>query len=393
MSLYKKIPILQVGFEMEYILKNLGFVCALGDNHTDIIENARKGDTSAMFSEDVIVGGEKVPFGKAPVAKTHDLRMYDLIDVALGQISADIELLKQNYDANRLGIIIGSSNTGVSEAQKRIETAFQNGVSIEKDVIVELELGTPSQYIREKTGFMGPTFTVSTACSSSLKVFESARKLIENGFCDAVLVGGVDGRCDFALNGFDALSALSKKHTNPMSKNRDGINLGEGAALFILERGYCGVKLLGIGESSDAYHLTSPDPTGTGAIFSMNRALVDAKLEPKDIDFINMHGTGTVANDAMESLAINTVFGENVLCASTKPLTGHTLGAAGAISMGLSWLMLKYNFIIPHIFDGEYADDCSKIKLAQIGETREINRILCNAFAFGGSNTSLIMGN
>ncbi len=393
MSLYKKIPILQVGFEMEYILKNLGFVCALGDNHTDIIENARKGDTSAMFSEDVIVGGEKVPFGKAPVAKTHDLRMYDLIDVALGQISADIELLKQNYDANRLGIIIGSSNTGVSEAQKRIETAFQNGVSIEKDVIVELELGMPSQYIREKTGFMGPTFTVSTACSSSLKVFESARKLIENGFCDAVLVGGVDGRCDFALNGFDALSALSKKHTNPMSKNRDGINLGEGAALFILERGCCGIKLLGIGESSDAYHLTSPDPTGTGAIFSMNRALVDAKLEPKDIDFINMHGTGTVANDAMESLAINTVFGENVLCASTKPLTGHTLGAAGAISMGLSWLMLKYDFIIPHIFDGEYADDCSKIKLAQIGETREINRILCNAFAFGGSNTSLIMGN
>ena len=393
MSLYKKIPILQVGFEMEYILKNLGFVCALGDNHTDIIENARKGDTSAMFSEDVIVGGEKVPFGKAPVAKTHDLRMYDLIDVALGQISADIELLKQNYDANRLGIIIGSSNTGVSEAQKRIETAFQNGVSIEKDVIGELELGMPSQYIREKTGFMGPTFTVSTACSSSLKVFESARKLIENGFCDAVLVGGVDGRCDFALNGFDALSALSKKHTNPMSKNRDGINLGEGAALFILERGCCGIKLLGIGESSDAYHLTSPDPTGTGAIFSMNRALVDAKLEPKDIDFINMHGTGTVANDVMESLAINTVFGENVLCASTKPLTGHTLGAAGAISMGLSWLMLKYNFIIPHIFDGEYADDCSKIKLAQIGETREINRILCNAFAFGGSNTSLIMGN
>ena len=393
MSLYKKIPILQVGFEMEYILKNLGFVCALGDNHTDIIENARKGDTSAMFSEDVIVGGEKVPFGTAPVAKTHDLRMYDLIDVALGQISADIELLKQNYDANRLGIIIGSSNTGVSEAQKRIETAFQNGVSIEKDVIGELELGTPSQYIREKTGFMGPTFTVSTACSSSLKVFESARKLIENGFCDAVLVGGVDGHCDFALNGFDALSALSKKHTNPMSKNRDGINLGEGAALFILERGCCGIKLLGIGESSDAYHLTSPDPTGTGAIFSMNRALVDAKLGPKDIDFINMHGTGTVANDAMESLAINTVFGENVLCASTKPLTGHTLGAAGAISMGLSWLMLKYNFIIPHIFDGEYADDCSKIKLAQIGETKEINRILCNAFAFGGSNTSLIMGN
>ena len=235
-------------------------------------------------------------------------------------------------------------------------------------------------------------FTVSTACSSSLKVFESARKLIENGCCDAVLVGGVDARCDFALNGFNALSALSKKHTNPMSKNRDGINLGEGAALFIMERGCCGIKLLGIGESSDAYHLTSPDPSGSGAIASMKTALTDAGLNPGDIDFINMHGTGTVANDAMESLAINTVFGENVLCASTKPLTGHTLGAAGAISMGLAWLMLKYDFVIPHVFDGEYAPDCAKIKLAQIGDNKEINRVLCNAFAFGGSNASLIMG-
>ena len=149
---------------------------------------------------------------------------------------------------------------------------------------------------------------------------------------------------------------------------------------------------MGIGESSDAYHLTSPDPSGAGAISSMRFALDDAGLTPVDIDFINMHGTGTMANDAMESLAINTVFGDNVLCASTKPLTGHTLGAAGAISMALSWLMLKYNFVIPHVFDGAFADDCSKIQLAQIGEKKEVNRILCNAFAFGGSNASLIIG-
>ena len=392
MSLYKKIPILQVGFEMEYILKNLGFVCALGDNHNDIIQNARSGDTRAMFSGNVIVGGDVVPFGTAPVAKTHDLRMCDLIDAALNQIQGDIELLKQNYDVHRIGVIIGSSNTGVSEAQKHIESAFQNNTQIDKSVLTELELGTPAEYIQNKTGFKGPTFTVSTACSSSLKVFESARNLIENDICDAILVGGIDGRCDFALNGFNALSALSKKHTNPMSENREGINLGEGAALFILERGCCGIKLLGIGESSDAYHLTSPDPSGAGAIASMNAALTDAKLKPSDIDFINMHGTGTVANDAMESLAINTVFGENVLCASTKPLTGHTLGAAGAISMGLSWLMLKHNFIIPHVFDGVFASDCAKIKLAKVGDSIEVNRILCNAFAFGGSNASLIMG-
>lgn len=377
---------------MEYVLKNLGFVCALGENHEDIVKNAKIGNTKAMFSGDVIVDGEKVPFGTAPVESKQNSRMYDLIDCALNQIAGDIELLKQNYALNRVGIIIGSSNTGVHEAQKSIEQAFKNNMLIDKTVLRNLELGTPAQYISDKTGFSGPAFTVSTACSSSLKVFQSARNLIENDICDAVLVGGVDSRCDFALNGFNALSALSKIHTNPMSKNRNGINLGEGAALFILEKGCCGIKLLGIGESSDAYHLTSPDPSGAGAIDSMQKALTDAGLESKDIDFINMHGTGTIANDAMESLAVNKVFGESVLCASTKPLTGHTLGAAGAISMGLSWLMLKYNFIIPHIFDGEYAEDCAKINLSHVNENKEINRILCNAFAFGGSNASLIMG-
>ena len=194
------------------------------------------------------------------------------------------------------------------------------------------------------------------------------------------------------VNGFNALGALSKTHTNPFSENRNGINLGEGAALFILEKGGHGIKLLGIGESSDAYHLTSPDPNGNGAIASMKFALQNARLNPSDIDFINMHGTGTTANDAMESLAINSVFGEDVLCASTKPLTGHTLGAAGAISMGLSWLMLKHDFIIPHVFNGVFASDCAKIHLSGKDEHKEINRILCNAFAFGGSNASIIMG-
>lgn len=377
---------------MEYVLKNLGFVCALGANHEDIIKNASKDNASGMFSADILVGGEKVPFGHAPVEKTHNDRFHDLVDAALNQIKADINLLKETYDVNRLGIIVGSSNTAVHEAQKHIESALKQNIEIDKDVLRELELGSVSEYIREKTGFMGPAFTVSTACSSSLKVFQSARQLMESGICDAMLVGGVDGQCDFALNGFNALGALSKNHTNPMSKNRDGINLGEGAALFIMEKGCCGIKLLGIGESSDAYHLTSPDPSGTGAIASMTAALKDAHLDAKDIDFINMHGTGTIANDAMESIAINNVFGDGVLCASTKPLTGHTLGAAGAISMGLSWLMLKHQFIIPHVYDGEFADDCAKIKLANVGDNKNINRILCNAFAFGGSNASLIMG-
>lgn len=388
----KRFLFCKLDLNMEYVLKNLGFVCALGANHEDIIKNASIGNVSGMLGLDIMVGGEKVPFGRAPISRKHAVRFCDLIDTALEQIKADIDLLKKFYDVNRIGIIVGSSNTAVHEAQKHIESALNQNVNIDKSVLKELELGAVSDYIREKTGFMGPAYTVSTACSSSLKVFQSARQLMESGICDVMLVGGVDGQCDFALNGFNALGALSKNHTNPMSKNRDGINLGESAALFIMEKGCCGIKLLGIGESSDAYHLTSPDPTGAGAIASMNAALKDANLTNKDIDFINMHGTGTIANDAMESIAINNVFGDDVLCASTKPLTGHTLGAAGATSMGLSWLMLKHQFVIPHIYDGEYADDCAKITLAKIGDEKSISRILCNAFAFGGSNASLIMG-
>jgi len=377
---------------MALILQDLGFVCALGVAHDEIVENAKRGDVSGMFRIKPEVAGVQVPFGSVNIETTQIIRCYDLLIAALQQIEPTILRLKSDYAPNRIGIVIGASNTGIHEAQKHLNVALETGKLPKEFSLSEIELYSPVAFLREKTGFSGPAYTVSTACSSSAKVFQDAKDLIEQDICDAVLVGGVDARCDFALNGFNALSALSYKHTNPMSKNRDGINLGEGAALFVMTRGNDGIKLLGVGESSDAYHLTSPDPTGTGAISSMKAVLSDAGLTPKEIDFINMHGTGTVANDAMESLAINSVFGENTLCASTKPLTGHTLGAAGAISVALSWLMLKHQFVVPHIFDGEYGTDCAKINLATTKSQSNINTVLCNAFAFGGSNASVIIG-
>lgn len=377
---------------MTVVLQDLGFVCALGITHDEIVANAKRGDTSGMFRVKPEVAGVKVPFGSVNIETTQVMRCYDLLLAALQQIEPAILKLKSDYPLSRLGIIIGASNTGIHEAQKHLNIALETGTLPQEFSLSEIELYSPTAFLREKTGFAGPAYTVSTACSSSAKVFQDAKDLIEQDICDAVLVGGVDARCDFALNGFNALSALSYKHTNPMSRNRDGINLGEAAALFIMVRGEEGIKLLGVGESSDAYHLTSPDPTGSGAIASMNSALTNAGLAPDEIDFINMHGTGTVANDAMESLAINSVFGDNVLCASTKPLTGHTLGAAGAVSVALSWLMVKHQFVIPHIFDGEYATDCAKIKLATMQNKKNINKVLCNAFAFGGSNASVIIG-
>ena len=377
---------------MTVVLQDLGFVCALGVTQDEIVKNAKLGDTSGMFRAMPKVADTVVPFGSVNIETTQQIRCYDLLIAALKQIEPSIQTLKSDYSLDRIGIIIGASNTGIHEAQQHINKALETGQLPEDFSLSEIELYSPTAFLREKTGFKGPAYTVSTACSSSAKVFQDAKDLIEQGICDAVLVGGVDARCDFALNGFNALSALSYKHTNPMSQNREGINLGEAAALFIMTKGTDGIKLLGVGESSDAYHLTSPDPTGAGAISSMHMALDKAELKPKQIDFINMHGTGTVANDAMESLAINSVFGTDTLCASTKPLTGHTLGAAGAVSTALSWLMIKHQFVIPHVFDGEYAVDCAKIKLATKQEQQNINAVLCNAFAFGGSNASVIIG-
>ena len=377
---------------MTVILQDLGFVCALGLTHDEVVKNAKCGDTSGMFRVMPTVAEVKVPFGSVNIETREVMRCYDLLLAALRQIEPAILKLKSNYAPNRIGIVIGASNTGIHEAQRHLNIALETGKIPNEFSLSEIELYSPTAFLVEQTGFTGPAYTVSTACSSSAKVFQDAKDLIEQDICDAVLVGGVDARCDFALNGFNALSALSYKHTNPMSQNREGINLGEGAALFIMTRGTDGIKLLGVGESSDAYHLTSPDPSGAGAISAMRMALNNAGLTPDKIDFINMHGTGTVANDAMESLAINTVFGENTLCASTKPLTGHTLGAAGAISAALSWLMIKHQFVIPHIFDGEYATDCAKINLATTESQQNVNRVLCNAFAFGGSNASIIIG-
>lgn len=377
---------------MGFVLDNLGFVCALGCNRDDIIKNARAGNTDGMFSHLSNVGENNVPYGTAPVESKSDVRFQDLILAAFNQISADVEKLKTQFDTHRLGIVIGASNTAVHEAMHQIVDFMANGKMSEKFTTSELELGYPAEFLCAVSGFAGPCYTISTACSSGIKAFAAARSLIENDVCDAVLVGGVDGRCDFALNGFWALESLSANHTNPMSENRDGINLGECAALFIMQRGNEGISILGIGESSDAYHPTAPDPTGGGAIASMCAALSDANLTPDDIDYINMHGTGTVANDAMESHAIYNVFGNKTPCASTKPLTGHCLGAAGACSVAIAWLMIKYGFSVPHVYDGKFASDCAPINLMTSGANCEINTVMCNAFAFGGSNATIIIG-
>ena len=386
---------------MNIVLTHLGLVCSLGTTQDEIIHNAKLGNQIGLSSNCTDIPNETVPFFEVKDNKKTYMRCFRLLDIALEQILPQIDKLKEKYPINKLGIVLGNTNTGVHEAQNDINKWLKTKTLSKEFSFEKIELGTPAVYLKEKLGFLGPSYVVSTACSSSAKAFQSARNLILNNICDAVVVGGVDARCQFANQGFFSLSALSKNVTNPFSKNRNGINLGEGAALFIMEKEENLnddekrenlIKLLGIGESSDAYDLTSPDPTGNGAYTSMKRALEDASLNTDQISYINMHGTGTIANDKMEGISIYNLFNDKTICASTKSLTGHTLGASGAIEAALSWLMLKFNFIIPHKFDNDFDDEIPKIKLAKGNEDIELKNILSNSFAFGGSNCSMILG-
>lgn len=389
---------------MNFTLSDLGMVCALGNSPDEILTRALAGDTSGMRSAPEAVPGKNFLFGRvsAELPKiddpADDTRSNRLALAALEQISDGVKRLLDAFPPERIGIVLGASNTGINEAQTFVHAWLAAGKKPAAFDFSMLELGTPAEFLKRAAGTRGPAFVISTACSSSAKAFASARALLREEICDAVIVGGTDGFCRFAMCGFDALQSLTSEGLSlPMSRNRAGITLGEGAALFIMRKSpdqERGIALLGIGETSDAHHLTAPHPEGAGAKAAMRAALEDAKLAPDEIDFINLHGTGTLQNDAAESRAVFEIFGGNAPCASTKQLTGHLLGASGAIEAGLSWLQLKRgNGLIPHVFDGMRDETLPPIRLAARGETEvPVRRILSNSFAFGGSNASIILG-
>ena len=258
------------------------------------------------------------------------------------------------------------------------------------------EMFNLADFIADDIGVQGPVFTISTACSSSAKAFVTAKELIVSGVIDAAIVGGVDSLCGMTVNGFSALDSTSASLCQPSSNNRDGINLGEAAALCILRKDKGQIKLLGCGESSDAHHMSAPHPEGEGAITAMKQAILAAELASSDIDYINLHGTATKKNDAMEAIAVNKVFGHLTPCSSVKGMIGHTLGAAGATEIGLCWLMMQNDnrTYIPHCWDGVIDNDVPELALTKVGQysSSKINNCLSNSFAFGGNNVSIIIG-
>ena len=337
---------------MSCCINNLGIINALGTNKAEVCENLLSNNNRGMQPYNTLFSGKKTWVGSitAPLKKIptklaqYDCRNNQLIISAFAEIADDVIQLKTKYGATRIGIILGTSTSGILASELAFKTHQQQNSFPQNYRYQQQEIGTCAKFLAKHAGIEGPAYVISTACSSSGKAFAAADRLIANDICDAVIVGGSDSLCELTLNGFNSLELTSENICMPFSKNRDGINIGEGAALFILSKEPSPIKLLGAGESSDAYHMSAPDPSAKGAKLAMTQALQAANVTPEQVGYINLHGTGTRHNDKMESAAVAALFPQAPYCSSTKPLTGHTLGAAGAQDLALCWLLLSdYN--------------------------------------------------
>ncbi|WP_435954283.1 beta-ketoacyl-[acyl-carrier-protein] synthase family protein [Dryocola sp. BD626] len=318
----------------------------------------------------------------------HDSRNNRLLLAALAQIRPQVDEAIARYGADRVAVILGTSTSGLDEADRYVSgqnATYRYG---------QQELGDPSRFMSEYLQLFGPALTVSTACSSSARAIITGKRLIESGMVDAAIVGGADTLSRMPVNGFHSLESLSDRRCRPFSAERNGITIGEAAALILLSRERGPVQLLGVGESSDAWHMSAPHPEGIGAIRAIEMAMRQAGLSAADVGYINMHGTATRLNDEIEAKVINQLFGDRVPCSSTKHLTGHTLGAAGACEAVLCYLLLSRRLPLPAQDFSESTQDAALAPCGLISEPRPDYRpvILSNSFAFGGNNATLILG-
>jgi 3-oxoacyl-[acyl-carrier-protein] synthase-1 len=389
---------------MRIALRALGLVTALGVGKT---ENARRlaAGERGLDTYISLLDGSSVPFGMvtAPLVDVPpDLAIYESRNVALAltalaEIDAEIRAALKRYGPERIGVVMGSSTSGSEAGLQALETAPTPDSLPEGYDFVQQELGTVSESIARHYRLLGPALTIATACSSSAKALASARRLLFQDLADAVIVGGADSFTRMTVNGFHSLLALDREPCRPFDVSRAGINIGEGAAVFLMERGEAGVMLKGIGESSDAHNITAPRPDGYGAVLAMTRALEDASLLPADIDYVNLHATGTVLNDAMEAKAVHAVFGSHKICSGSKGQVGHTLGAAGAVEAGFCWLtlaaQLKDGCVPPHVGCSVVDPALPEVALAGVGTSlgRRVRSAMSSSYAFGGSNVSIVM--
>ena len=393
-----------------FVITSLGVANALGTSVPEVRERLFSGDQS-FLSKNVSLLPDRGCFvgvvrrelpGCPPGCEKLWSRNAALSLLLVEQIRDRVATLIARYGAGRIGVVVGSSTSGVGEGEAALLHRVKEGVLPEGYFYSQQEMGSVSEVIAALLGVTGPQYTVSTACSSSAKVIRAGIDLLNTGLCDGVITGGVDSLCRLTVRGFSALELVSEKVTNPFSKHRDGITIGEGGALFVLERQDPGsinaslVRVYGVGESSDAYHISSPDPSGEGASTAIRMALHEAGIAANKVDYLNLHGTGTPHNDAMEAKAVHEVFPEGVLCSSTKPLVGHMLGASGATEMAFCWMVLTDPLwrVPPHRFDGVHDPELPLLRLAEPEASvgKQPKYALSNSFGFGGSNCAVVLG-
>ncbi|VVD66368.1 3-oxoacyl-[acyl-carrier-protein] synthase 2 [Pandoraea pneumonica] len=389
-------------------LHALGMINALGHDLPDIAERLFAGDTSGMQAHGQwhaagthsapVVGAVRLPDHELPSLpdrlKRYDCRNNRFLVAAAEPLRAVLAEHIQRHGATRIGVVIGTSTSGIAEGEAALRSLAASGTLPGHYHYRQQALGAPAQFLAELLGVHGPAYTISTACTSSAKAFGAARRLIDSGVCDAVVTGGADALCALTLGGFGALESLAQGLSRPMSRHRDGINIGEGAMLCLMSRTPGNIVFSGIGDSSDAHHISAPAPDGSGAIDAMRAALRDAGLAPAQIDYVHLHATGTPKNDAMESLATHTCFEHSPWVSGTKPMTGHLLGAAGATGIGICWLTLEAGGRLPpHVWDGATDETLSPLRLTPVGTTlgRAPRHVMTNAYAFGGNNASVIL--
>lgn len=393
-------------------LNELGMVCPLGYAPAEITRRLFKGDSGVLLTEAYSIG-RPLPLGCLPVWESVSACRWPLLEAlprrdrsrnnqlalaALAQIRPAVEEMIERFGRDRVGVVVGTSTSGIAEGEAAFREYAATGQLPPGFHYGQQELGSPAAVIAAALGTGGPAYTHSSACASSAKAMASAARLIKAGFCEAVVTGGVDALCGYTVEGFSALESVSPTRCNPFSVNRNGINIGEGAALFLMSAEPATVALRGWGESSDAYHISAPDPAGTGAERAIEQALLRAGISASSIDYINLHGTATLQNDSMESRVIHRLFGGSVPVSSTKPLTGHALGAASAIEAGLCWLAMQddnpYGLLPPHRWDGQPDPALPALQLVGRGDSlgRPLRWALSNSFAFGGTNAALVLG-
>lgn len=397
-------------------MTQLGLCTPLGQTPETVLAHLLKGQSALkqreglLFDRAAMVGEIE---GELPVIPGHltqyNTRNNQILLCAAQQIETKINNAKQEYGSQRIGVVLGTSTSGIDNGEQALKFHHNHQQFPQEYDYALQELGNTSQFLQAYFDLSGPCYTISTACSSSAKVFASARRLLMADVCDLVIVGGADSLCQLTLNGFDALESISDIACQPFSLNRQGINIGEGSALFTLEKVQLSdlgstasdapILLAGVGESSDAHHISAPHPEGHGAINAMLAAIKDAGINVSQIDYINLHGTATPKNDAMESRAVEAVFNQDIPpSSSTKPLTGHALGAAGAIEAAFCYLLLSkqnmHNLLPPHRWDGQQDPKDPTLPLVPFNDdttkNARLNYIMSNSFAFGGSNASVI---